>query len=692
MSAQARRDRRQAAFFLLSSLAAFGACGDGEEIGHGAAGSSGLGGQGGTGGEGGQAGVAADADAQVDTDAGDAVCVAGSKVNCYTGPIGTKDVGACHAGSRTCASNGSGYGPCAGEVTPSPETCLTPFDDDCDGKANEEGTGCVCKPGDTLECYTGPAGTVGIGACHTGAQTCNGGLGFGACVNAVIPTTETCGNFVDDDCDGLVDELCGLDCLRSAGGLGADAAFALAALADGTAYLTGSFQNTATFGAGEAGQTVLNAVGKFEMFVARYGPDCKLTWGRGTKSATAVDSAAGRAIAAVPSGGVIVASGVSGTTTFGPGETKEQKVTGAQLAVTKYSDLGALQWVGTVPVSGAAALLGAADVAVRSDGTSYVVGLFRGTATFGPGEPNETVLVSNSRRIFVARYDATGGLLWARRAGSDYLGPSDLPGNMALAADVGANGDLLVSGSFIGTATFGEQEINETTFVSTAGQDLQCIPAPTADIFVARYHPDGKLAWAKRAGGKGNYDIAFDLAATPDGGAFVVGSCGLDWCDDPLLGPATFGPGESLQTALPCSFRGDMFVARYAKDGSLVWVRRAASAAKSSLAADVGILPDGSLVLAGFSSGLTFAPAEANETALSDTGRFLARYDDNGAFQWVKLVGPPQLDFRLRVGAGGTLAMAGTYFGTTKFFPSEPSSASLVSAGANDVWLARFAP
>jgi hypothetical protein len=218
------------------------------------------------------------------------------------------------------------------------------------------------------------------------------------------------------------------------------------------------------------------------------------------------------------------------------------------------------------------------------------------------------------------------------------------------------------------------------------------MPAPTADIFLARYHPDGTLAWAKRAGGKGNYDVAYGVAAAADGGAVVVGSCGLDWCNDPSLGPATFGPGESLQTDLPCSYFGDMFVARYAKDGSLVWVRRAASLSKSSDATDVGILPDGSLAIGGFSSGLTFAPGEASETTISDTGRFLARYDAGGGFEWVKLVGPPQIDFHVRVGAGGVLAMAGSFAGTTTFFPNEPSAASLSSAGAGDVWFGRFAP
>ena len=60
----------------------------------------------------------------------------------------------------------------------------------------------------------------------------------------------------------------------------------------------------------------------------------------------------------------------------------------------------------------------AIGIAVDGSGNSYVTGLFGGSATFGPGETNETTLTSaGSFEIFVAKYDASGELVWAKRAG-----------------------------------------------------------------------------------------------------------------------------------------------------------------------------------------------------------------------------------------------------------------------------------
>jgi cysteine-rich repeat protein len=68
-------------------------------------------------------------------------------------------------------------------------------DNDCDGEVDE-----ALVQG----CYTGPDGTVEVGACAAGEQVCADGL-FGECVGEVVPGEEVC-NDVDDDCDGAVDE------------------------------------------------------------------------------------------------------------------------------------------------------------------------------------------------------------------------------------------------------------------------------------------------------------------------------------------------------------------------------------------------------------------------------------------------------------------------------------------------------
>jgi alpha-tubulin suppressor-like RCC1 family protein len=130
---------------------------------------------------------------------------------CYTGPAGTQGMGICKAGSRMCDFSGAGFGPCVGEVLPATETCNTPEDDDCDGIANEEGFGCVCLPGTTKPCYTGPAGTQGVGICKAGTTTCiPEGTAWGECTGEVLPAEEVCNippaQFIDEDCDGATNE------------------------------------------------------------------------------------------------------------------------------------------------------------------------------------------------------------------------------------------------------------------------------------------------------------------------------------------------------------------------------------------------------------------------------------------------------------------------------------------------------
>ena len=82
------------------------------------------------------------------------------------------------------------------------EVCDT-VDNDCDGTSDE---GCACTNGQTQPCYTGPAGTQGIGVCQAGTQTCSAGV-WGSCVGGVVPSTEFCSGGLDEDCDGLVDIL-----------------------------------------------------------------------------------------------------------------------------------------------------------------------------------------------------------------------------------------------------------------------------------------------------------------------------------------------------------------------------------------------------------------------------------------------------------------------------------------------------
>ena len=65
-----------------------------------------------------------------------------------------------------------------------------------------------CIPGDFLNCYTGPAGTMGVGVCKPGIRTCTPAGIFGDCVGEVVPSPEICGDVLDNNCNGAIDEGC----------------------------------------------------------------------------------------------------------------------------------------------------------------------------------------------------------------------------------------------------------------------------------------------------------------------------------------------------------------------------------------------------------------------------------------------------------------------------------------------------
>ncbi len=128
------------------------------------------------------------------------------------------DVGKAHAGSPAddpdAGTPGSAGGSASSTATgcTAQELCADGLDNDCDARADE---GCVCASGETQDCYTGSEVSRGVGACHDGVVSCeisDGMAEWGVdCVGSKTPATELCGNTVDEDCDGNLDDGCACD-------------------------------------------------------------------------------------------------------------------------------------------------------------------------------------------------------------------------------------------------------------------------------------------------------------------------------------------------------------------------------------------------------------------------------------------------------------------------------------------------
>lgn len=162
----------------------------------------------------------------------DAQCASGSVCTAGECTAGCSSTQACSTGSTCCADGcadlqtdpkhcGGCDKPCA--MVPNADvacasgmcslTACAPGFADCnldqaDGCEWDTGANgpCSCKPGETLICYTGPAGTQNVGTCAAGTSTCEAsGTTWGPCLNETTPGFDTCNDGLDNDCDGTAD-------------------------------------------------------------------------------------------------------------------------------------------------------------------------------------------------------------------------------------------------------------------------------------------------------------------------------------------------------------------------------------------------------------------------------------------------------------------------------------------------------
>ena len=132
---------------------------------------------------------------------------------CTPGETDVLPCGNCGGIPRTCSNFGQwdagdeclNEGECAQGATET-EACDSGAErtrtcgGDCTWEPYGECEGGSCSPGETVACYTGEAGTEGIGACTGGERVCENGT-FSECRGEVTPVAEICGNGTDDDCD-----------------------------------------------------------------------------------------------------------------------------------------------------------------------------------------------------------------------------------------------------------------------------------------------------------------------------------------------------------------------------------------------------------------------------------------------------------------------------------------------------------
>jgi hypothetical protein len=312
--------------------------------------------------------------------------------------------------------------------------------------------------------------------------------------------------------------------VRTAGGTHGDYAHAMTCDGAGNVYVTGEFEGTTTFSSGVS----LTSSGDNDIFLAKYNTNGGLVWVRKVAGGSKSDKGLGISIFG---SGIYITGKFGGAAKFG-NVTTLTSAGAADIFVARYSTDGAFQWVQRA--GGTAADEGYA-IANDPAGNVYVTGYFTGSASFG----GQSLSSSGGTDIFLAKYNSSGGLVWAKKAGGS-------ANDYGMGVKVSSSYRVLFTGGFRVKSSFG-------TYTLQAG-------GGNADIFIASYDSNGNPVWVRKAGGALN-DYGRALALDGNSNVFITGNFGST---------ATFS-----NTSVTSADSTDIYFASYTSGGDFRWVTAA---------------------------------------------------------------------------------------------------------------------
>ncbi len=283
-------------------------------------------------------------------------------------------------------------------------------------------------------------------------------------------------------------------------------------------------------------------------------------------------------------------------------------------------------------------------IAVDGAGNVCVTGYFQLSVSFG----GASLTSAGSTDVFVAKYSPDGAHAWSRRGGGTDT-------DQALAIAVDSAGNVVVVGTFYGTADFG------------GGNRIS---AGSNDVFVAKYSASGTHLWSQRFGDTGG-DAAYAVAIDPNDNIYVAGS---------FIVKIDFGGGT-----LSSAGSSDIFVAKFDAGGGHLWSQRFGGTSSDTGRA-IACRGTSAVTLAGsFQATVNFGGG--NLTSAGSEDAFVADLTHAGTHRWSRRFGGSSADYALAlaVAPAGSVLLTGSFNGSVDF-----GGGNLVSAGFSDIFLAKY--
>lgn len=434
------------------------------------------------------------------------------------------------------------------------------------------------------------------------------------------------------------------------GGAGNDVGNGVAVDGLGNVYVVGNYGSSIAFGA-----TNLNVAGSNDVFIAKYNSNGDLAW---VQRITGDGTDEGKGIVVDSNGDVYVVGQVSSNAGFfnttgnviTNTPVRRQTNGPTDIFVAKYSRDGQMLWNklygGGSPDQGV-------GIALHSSGI-YITGFFSApSASFG-STTIQASGIEGKYDAFLAKLNGNGDALWAVSCGG-------FENDYASSVAVDTEGNAYITGNFSSPATFRSVSGASTVYTSNT----------TPDIFIAKYSSGGNL-------------MAFhnSNSGTPAFGSSVAVSGNSVYLTGIIQG-ANYGN-------TPVNYRGggDIFLGKYNSNNlSVQWIRTAGGLG-SEAGNSVVIDKSGNAYITGLLSDNTLFDNTAVRSSGS-TDVFLAQYDVNGNFRFVKTTGGSGSDggTSIAINTTGNLLMLAGFYSSSFVFGTPPA---LTYSGGLDIFISKY--
>jgi gliding motility-associated-like protein len=342
--------------------------------------------------------------------------------------------------------------------------------------------------------------------------------------------------------------------------------------------------------------------------------------------------------------------------------------------VAKYTTSGQYVWAFKI---GGSNLDEANAITVDPQGNVYVTGYFRGqNVDFDPSSTGTALLNSNGEQggdpgyggdIFIAKYNSGGQYQWAFNIGSTSLGDN----GMVITCDNAGN--IYTSGYFFsGVIDFDPSPA------------IHNLDASSGTIYVAKYNTSGQYQWAFNVGKGTDNNSPFGIKIDASANIYLTGYFqGTNMDFDPSASSANITSKGGY----------DIFVAKYNSLGQYQWAFDIGGPGQD-VGRDIEIDNSGNVYVVGDFDGsnIDFDPSPSGTANLSSNSRdvFLAKYNNNGQYQWAKRFGGSGSDISWSLAySDNNIYITGSFQGTMDFSPG-PGTDNLLSNGGNDFYMTKF--